>query len=58
MWLTMRGALRRTSNAYRHLPSMAGIATAIYEGVDDAPNPAIIERQRRHVATDLPASNG
>ena len=56
MWLTMRGALPANVECkYRsyYLPSMAGIATAIYEGVDDAPNPAVVERQRRHVATDL-----
>ena len=32
---------------------MAGIATAIYEGADDAPNPAAVERQRRHMAAEL-----
>jgi gallate dioxygenase len=31
---------------------MAGIATAIYEGTD-APNPAVVERHRRHVASEL-----
>src|SRR5207237_1889365 len=36
-----------------YLPSMTGIATAIYEGMDDLPDPAIAERQRRHVATEL-----
>src|SRR5438094_3659985 len=35
-----------------YLPSMTGIATAIYEGTD-APNPAVVERQRRHVASEL-----
>jgi gallate dioxygenase len=56
MWLTMRGALSANVECkYRsyYLPSMAGIATAIYEGVDDAPNPAAVERQRHHVATEL-----
>jgi len=55
MWLTMRGALSATVECkYRsyYLPSMAGIATAIYEGADD-PNPAIVERHRRRVATEL-----
>jgi gallate dioxygenase len=56
MWLTMRGALSANVECKHrsyYLPSMAGIATAIYEGMDDAPNPAVVERQRRHVATDL-----
>lgn len=56
MWLTMRGALS-ANVACKHrsyyLPSMTGIATAIYEGVDDAPNPAAAERQRRHAANEL-----
>src|SRR5208282_3247057 len=56
MWLTLRGALPANVECkYRsyYLPSMTGIATAIYEGVDDVPNPAVVERQRRHVATQL-----
>src|SRR4029079_496199 len=56
MWLTMRGALPANVECkYRsyYLPSMAGIATAIYEGADDVPNPAAVERQRRHVAAEL-----
>jgi len=56
MWLTMRGALSATVECKHrsyYLPSMTGIATAIYEGTDDAPNPAVVERQRRHVATEL-----
>ena len=55
MWLTMRGALSANVECkYRsyYLPSMTGIATAIYEGTD-APNPAVVERQRRHVASEL-----
>jgi gallate dioxygenase len=55
MWLTMRGALS-ANVACKHrsyyLPSMTGIATAIYEGTDE-PNPAVAERQRRHVASQL-----
>ena len=38
MWLAMRGALpRKVKCLHRsyYLPSMAGIATAIYEGIDD-----------------------
>jgi gallate dioxygenase len=55
MWLTMRGALSANVEC-RHrsyyLPSMTGIATAIYEGTD-APNPTVVERHRRHVASEL-----
>src|SRR5260221_11751570 len=57
MWLTMRGALSaKVECKYRsyYLPSMAGIATAIYEGTD-APNPAVVERHRHNVASDLAA---
>jgi gallate dioxygenase len=56
MWLTMRGALPASVECkFRsyYLPSMAGIATAIYEGVDDGPNPAVAERQREHIASEL-----
>ena len=56
MWLTMRGALSASvACKYRsyYLPSMTGIATAIYEGMDDVPNPVVVERQRRHVASQL-----
>jgi gallate dioxygenase len=55
MWLTMRGALSANVQCrFRsyYLPSMTGIATAIYEGTD-APNAAAVERQRRHVASEL-----
>src|SRR5436189_6185948 len=55
MWLTMRGALSanvQCKHRSYYLPSMTGIATAIYEGTD-APNRAVVERQRRHVASEL-----
>ena len=56
MWLTMRGALP-DNVVCRHrsyyLPSMTGIATAIYEATDDAPDPALVERHRNHVETQL-----
>ncbi len=55
MWLTMRGALSANVECkYRsyYLPSMAGIATAIYEGMDE-PNPAVVERHRNHVGEQL-----
>jgi len=56
MWLTMRGALSANVECrYRsyYLPSMTGIATAIYEGVDEEPSLAAVERQRRHVSQEL-----
>ena len=56
MWLTMRGALSANvvcKHRSYYLPSMTGIATAIYEVVDDAPNTVVVERQRRHAAREL-----
>jgi gallate dioxygenase len=56
MWLTMRGALPaqvECKGRSYYLPSMAGIATAIYEVADEAPDAAITERQRRHIDTQL-----
>jgi gallate dioxygenase len=56
MWLTMRGALP-AGVVCRHrsyyLPSMTGIATAIYEGADDEPDPAALERHRDAMAAEL-----
>jgi gallate dioxygenase len=55
MWLTMRGALSANVECKHrsyYLPSMAGIATAVYEGTDE-PDPAAVERQRRHIASQL-----
>ena len=56
MWLVMRGALqaqvRKVHQAY-YLPSMTGIATAIYE---NEPTPVVageVERHARHMATQL-----
>jgi gallate dioxygenase len=56
MWLTMRGALSANVECrYRsyYLPSMTGIATAIYEGSDAAPNAATVERDRERAAREL-----
>jgi len=56
MWLTMRGALPANVECkFRsyYLPSMAGIATAIYEAPDDTPDPVAAEQQRRHAAHEL-----
>jgi gallate dioxygenase len=56
MWLTMRGALPADVQCkYRsyYLPSMTGIATAIYEGLEGALDPATAEQQRQHAAHEL-----
>ncbi|HWT37361.1 MAG TPA: gallate dioxygenase, partial [Paraburkholderia sp.] len=56
MWLTMRGALP-ANVVCRHrsyyLPSMAGIATAIYEGQGGETRPAVVERHRERMAVEL-----
>ncbi len=56
MWLAMRGALSSQvvcKHRSYYLPSMTGIAAAIYEGTDDAPDPAVVERHRRHAEREL-----
>ncbi|WP_345815767.1 gallate dioxygenase [Paraburkholderia sp. PREW-6R] len=56
MWLTMRGALSSNvvcKHRSYYLPSMAGIATAIYEGEDDETKPSILERHRQKMAVQL-----
>ena len=56
MWLTMRGALPASVQCkFRsyYLPSMTGIATAIYEGAEEAPTPGMVERQRQRVDREL-----
>jgi gallate dioxygenase len=56
MWLTMRGALPESVTCKHrsyYLPSMTGIATAIYEVADDAPDAAIAARHREHMAREL-----
>lgn len=56
MWLTMRGALsaqvHKVHQAYT-LPSMTGIATAVYENLAAPPVAAEVDRHRAHVATQL-----
>jgi gallate dioxygenase len=56
MWLVMRGALsanvRKTHQRY-YLPSMTGIATAIYENLASPPVAGEVERHRRHMNTQL-----
>ena len=56
MWLTMRGALSANVTCKHrsyYLPSMAGIATAIYEGEDGETNPAVVERHRQRMSVQL-----
>ncbi|RTQ37348.1 gallate dioxygenase [Variovorax gossypii] len=56
MWLVMRGALssnvRKTHQSY-YLPSMTGIATAIYENLASPPVGGEVERHRQRVAQEL-----
>jgi gallate dioxygenase len=55
MWLTMRGALpAHVTCRHRgyYLPSMTGIATAVYDVADIAPDAAIVERHRAHMARE------
>ena len=56
MWLVMRGAMapriRRLHRTY-YLPSMTGIATAIYEDDDIAADPAVVERTRANASRQL-----
>ncbi|MEN9889868.1 MAG: hypothetical protein RLY78_163 [Pseudomonadota bacterium] len=56
MWLIMRGALAAQVTCLHrnyYLPSMTGIATAIYEPVQQATMPAAIERHRARMAEQL-----
>ncbi|MGJ7495414.1 gallate dioxygenase [Variovorax sp. RT4R15] len=56
MWLVMRGALssnvRKTHQSY-YLPSMTGIATAVYENLASPPVAGEVERHRRHIDAQL-----
>ncbi|MBV5293504.1 MAG: gallate dioxygenase [Curvibacter lanceolatus] len=62
MWLIMRGALsahvRKIHQSY-YLPSMTGIATAIYEN-QASPGPVAgeVERHRAHMAKELAGADG
>ena len=56
MWLTMRGALSANVECKHrsyYLPSMTGIATAIYEGMDARRTRPSSSATRRHVASEL-----
>ncbi|WP_206956197.1 gallate dioxygenase [Trinickia acidisoli] len=56
MWLTMRGALPANvvcKHRSYYLPSMTGIATAIYEGEQGALQPGVAERHRERMASQL-----
>jgi len=55
MWLIMRGALSaqvRCLHRNYYLPSMTGIATAIYEDLGCAPSQAQLQRRRARELTD------
>ena len=56
MWLVMRGALasqvRCLHRAY-YLPSMTGIATAVYEPIEQGMPQAALQRHRAHVDAQL-----
>ena len=56
MWLVMRGALAaqvRCLHRSYYLPSMTGIATAIYEPVEQAMPAAALQRHRASIGTQL-----
>jgi gallate dioxygenase len=56
MWLVMRGALSAQVKCLHrsyYLPSMTGIATAVYENQASAPTQATVDRHLAHVATQL-----
>lgn len=56
MWLVMRGALAaqvQCKHRSYYLPSMTGIAAAIYEPVQQALPPAVLQRHRAHMAAQL-----
>jgi gallate dioxygenase len=56
MWLVMRGALssniRKTHQSY-YLPSMTGIATAVYENLASPPAAGEVQRHRRRMDEPL-----
>jgi gallate dioxygenase len=55
MWLAMRGALPaqvKCSHRGYYLPSMTGIATAVYEVAEAAPDAASAARHREHMARE------
>jgi gallate dioxygenase len=56
MWLVMRGALsaqvKKVHQSY-YLPSMTGIATAVYENLAGEPVAGEVARHRAHMATQL-----
>lgn len=56
MWLLMRGALSpqvRCLHRSYYLPSMTGIATAVYENLGAGPSAGELARHRAHVDTQL-----
>jgi gallate dioxygenase len=61
MWLTMRGALpalvRKVHQAYA-LPSMTGIACAVYEAETSAPVSGEMDRERARIGRQLAGAEG
>ena len=56
MWLVMRGALAsqlRCLHRSYYLPSMTGIATAVYEPVEQATPASVVQRHRARIAVQL-----
>jgi gallate dioxygenase len=56
MWLVMRGALAarvRCLHRSYYLPSMTGIATAVYEPVEQATPDTVLQRHRAHIGQQL-----
>ncbi len=56
MWLVMRGALAaqvRCLHRGYYLPSMTGIATAIYEPLEQAAQASQVQRHRTHIGAQL-----
>ena len=56
MWLVMRGALSAQVKCVHrsyYLPSMTGIATAVYENQAALPSAAVLQRQRTHAELQL-----
>jgi gallate dioxygenase len=56
MWLVMRGAMSarlKCLHSDYYLPSMTGIAVALYENESQDPTPASLERHRQHMSTQL-----
>jgi gallate dioxygenase len=61
MWLVMRGALAsqvRCLHRSYYLPSMTGIATAVYEPVEQTTASSVLQRHRAHIGAQLAGAEG